>query len=1188
VGKRQVYYDGVITDITERIRRKERLRMLSKAVEQAKESVAITGAAPLEEPGPQFEYVNSVHEEMTGYAEEEILGKTPRIFQGPETEQDVLDSMRAALEAEEEWEGETINYRKDGEPYRIRWNVAPVRNEDGSIEHWVSTQRDVTEKREREETLRRQKRLLEQTQRLAGAWEVDLEAGEQSWSDKVYQIHEVEPGAEVSVEEGIEFYPPEARPRIREAFRNCIEEGEPYDLELPIVTAKGTRRWVRTVGAPAETKDGEVIKVAGAFQDITDRRTAQKDLEESEARFRGVFENAAMGIAIGSDKGRVIRSNPALQDMLGYSKEELRDCHFAELTHPDDLEKDKALFEEVAAGERDRYQIEKRYVRKDGEVFWGRLTVSRHGEERVIGMLEDIDEQKAAKADLRRSQERYRSLFEDSHDAILVHDLEGRIREVNPQAESLFGRGAGELEGRSIQDLHAPEEDETVQEKLRALRAGETYQAVARYERAGGSAFWGEVFASATDVGGETVVRSLIRDVTERKRRRRERENRLEALSTTIPGAAFEFRVGPGGERSVDFMGAEVKSLLSLPGESEALWKKLVEQIPKSHRDGILQSVEEAIDAQSRWQREIPFERPDGDRVWLLGSSKPTVEGDEIVFRGTLLDITDRKDGEQALRERQDKIEALYETANRLLRASSEEEVADMLVQLVRETLGYRGVSVRLAAGGTLTMSPEAESSSELRPFPPGFSIEGTSLVTEAYRTGETLTVEDPETAGVDDPITEGDVRSAVVVPMEGQGVLSVASPAPDAIGAFDRRMVEVLGAYGTAVLDRLDQEEALREERDLLDRLLATSPAAIVMTDEEGQFAYANEQAEAVLGIGKDEVPERAFNDPEWSITAVDGSPLPDRELPFARVLSTGEPVRDVRHAIEWPDGTRRILSVSGAPLRDADGHIEGALFHVADVTEQKRRMEALREAKEEAEEARRMQSAFLANMSHELRTPLTSIIGFAEAIGTEVADLELPAGSPVGTHAGLIEQSGKRLLDTLNSVLTLSKLEAEQMGFNAEPVDLHAEARWTAEELDAEAQEKDLDLHLETDDVRAQADEGGVQIVLRNLLANAIKYTEEGGTVCVRTYREEDRGVLEVEDTGIGMDPETVERLFEPFRQASEGFGREYEGTGVGLAVTKKAVEQMGGRIEVDTEEGEGSRFTVRLPRSEHPGEA
>ena len=101
----------------------------------------------------------------------------------------------------------------------------------------------------------------------------------------------------------------------------------------------------------------------------------------------------------------------------------------------------------------------------------------------------------------------------------------------------------------------------------------------------------------------------------------------------------------------------------------------------------------------------------------------------------------------------------------------------------------------------------------------------------------------------------------------------------------------------------------------------------------------------------------------------------------------------------------------------------------------------------------------------------------------------------------------------------------------------------------------------------------------MLRNLMSNAIKYTEEG-EVRVRASQAKNEAVLEVEDTGVGMDPSRAEDLFEPFRQASEGMSREYEGTGLGLAVTKQAVEQMGGTIEVETEKGEGSRFAVRLP--------
>jgi len=164
---------------------------------------------------------------------------------------------------------------------------------------------------------------------------------------------------------------------------------------------------------------------------------------------------------------------------------------------------------------------------------------------------------------------------------------------------------------------------------------------------------------------------------------------------------------------------------------------------------------------------------------------------------------------------------------------------------------------------------------------------------------------------------------------------------------------------------------------------------------------------------------------------------------------------------------------------------------------------------------------------------------------------------------------------------VLTLSKLEAGQVEFDEEKVSLRVEAETLVDELRPQAEAAGVGFRVEANGqpACAQADKGGVQIALRNLVANAIKYTEKGEVV-VRAYRDEGAAMLEVEDTGIGMDPEVAESLFEPFRQASEGLSREYEGTGVGLAVTKEAVDQMGGTIEVETEKEEGSRFTMRLP--------
>jgi PAS domain S-box-containing protein len=474
----------------------------------------------------------------------------------------------------------------------------------------------------------------------------------------------------------------------------------------------------------------------------------------------------------------------------------------------------------------------------------------------------------------------------------------------------------------------------------------------------------------------------------------------------------------------------------------------------------------------------------------------------------------------------------------------------------------------------------------------------------------------------------------------------------------------------------------------------------AIAVFNPEGEFVQASGRAEEMIGLERDEITDRTYNDPAWDITTPEGEPIPDEELPFARVMATGEPVRDVEHTIKWPNGERRLLSVSGAPLRSPDGELEGAVFHINDITEQreieqrfrgvfenaglgialidesgaifeanpalesmlgyeagelqnvhlehlthpehldadkqryqeliagerdqyqlekrylrqdgeafwgyltvsrrevtdgfqvvsmveniddrKQQEQQLRAAKEEAERMSRLKSAFLANMSHEIRTPLTSILGFAEMIGEQVAD---DAEGTIPQHAHLIEKSGRRLLNTLDRVLNLSRLEAGEMNFSAGALDLAAEVKDTARQFGPQAEEAGVELQMEIGEgpIWCRADKDGLQVVLRNLLSNAIKYTESGGTVWVRTRADDETVVLEVEDTGIGMDPEETDELFEAFVQESEGIGREYEGTGLGLTVAHRIVDEMGGFIEVETRKGGGSCFTVRLPKAE-----
>jgi signal transduction histidine kinase len=270
-------------------------------------------------------------------------------------------------------------------------------------------------------------------------------------------------------------------------------------------------------------------------------------------------------------------------------------------------------------------------------------------------------------------------------------------------------------------------------------------------------------------------------------------------------------------------------------------------------------------------------------------------------------------------------------------------------------------------------------------------------------------------------------------------------------------------------------------------------------------------------------------------------------------------------------------------------------------DVTEQKRREEALAEAKAEAERLDRLKSAFLINVSHEVRTPLTSMIGYAETIREELSAGDESAPSPaspdrsgsdhdgtdqpsqeqlIGRFAAQIQESGTRLMRTVDDLLDLSKLEAGMTETEEGTVDVGAQVGFIAEEFRPVADTKGVELAAEADGdgPLARANRPGVRAVLRNLVSNAIKFTPEGGTVAVRARRAQERPALEVEDDGIGMDPARVDDYFQPFEQAEGGNGGEK--AGLGLALVRRATREMSGSIEVETEKGVGTRIRILLP--------
>lgn len=288
----------------------------------------------------------------------------------------------------------------------------------------------------------------------------------------------------------------------------------------------------------------------------------------------------------------------------------------------------------------------------------------------------------------------------------------------------------------------------------------------------------------------------------------------------------------------------------------------------------------------------------------------------------------------------------------------------------------------------------------------------------------------------------------------------------------------------------------------------------------------------------------------------------------------------------VVWPDASTHWISAHGSVLRE-NGRPVRMLGIVADITQQKQaeamRLDAERLAAEnrQIQEASRLKSEFLANMSHELRTPLNAVIGFADLLHAGAVPTQSPKHQAFLGHIGT---SGRHLLQLINDVLDLSKVEAGKLEFYPEPVRLPVIVSEIMEILQATASRAGVRLQADFDPSVDEmvADPARLKQVLYNYLSNAIKFTPTGGLVTVRGRPEgPDHVRLEVEDSGIGIAPDDLSRLFVEFQQLDSGYTKRHQGTGLGLSLTRRLVEAQGGSVGVRSVLGEGSVFHAVLPR-------
>ncbi|HKL87723.1 MAG TPA: ATP-binding protein, partial [Salinibacter sp.] len=551
-------------------------------------------------------------------------------------------------------------------------------------------------------------------------------------------------------------------------------------------------------------------------------------------------------------------------------------------------------------------------------------------------------------------------------------------------------------------------------------------------------------------------------------------------------------------------------------------------------------------------------------------------------------DVTEQRDAEAALQERGDRIEALYTALDSLLEATTIRQVATEATTLVTDTLGLSGAIVWEAG-------PDELSSLATRgdvPAADPVDLDGAHPAVQAVHSGS---------------VVGDDAR--LHVPLGTHGVLSIEDGR--ASETLPIRPLEVLAAHVTRMIDRIARAAAQRQAHERSEALRAASTALLEAASEPAGTEAA---FEALAPLLPDTVRLRLFSfgpdDETARVRAANDRPLADLERGTAWPIDAGlQRFRDgALHVGDDLDGhaasvlEERLLragcrSYVAAPL-SANGTVRGILLLAAEApgafTTAHRTLaeetadllasalsrlapEAPPEPSTDHTEPSPLKSAFLANVHHELRTPLTSIIGFAEVLGGD----EVEASEQ---FADLIARSGRRLKETFDALLTLSRLEAGTMTLDPSPLSVATEVRTAVEAVEEQARAANLSLEWDGPEASLSAvvDHDGLHDIVHHLLNNAIKFTEDGDTVTVRLRETDDWIVLTVADTGIGMDPARVPELLKPFRQASTGLDRSHEGCGVGLAIVQRWADAMGGTVDVETARGEGTTVTVGLPKT------
>jgi len=391
----------------------------------------------------------------------------------------------------------------------------------------------------------------------------------------------------------------------------------------------------------------------------------------------------------------------------------------------------------------------------------------------------------------------------------------------------------------------------------------------------------------------------------------------------------------------------------------------------------------------------------------------------------------------------------------------------------------------------------------------------------------------------------------------------------------LEKRVEERTAALQREIAERVRTENQLRESESILRALIENIPSAVSIKDVNGGYLAVNKcwnnwhnpKNLEVRGKSADDFFPKAFASSVWE---------KDREALTRQVA--------IQIEIETPfaDGSSQTTLMQRFPITDENGQLMAVGGINTDISERKLAEKLLQDAKERAVSASLAKSEFLAHMSHELRTPLNSIIGLSQVLTSETFGKH--TNPKYADYSDDILRSSQHLLAVINDILDISRIEAGETELDEEDTDIAEEADTCLRMIEERRQAKDIQLARNIEDglPRLRSDKRHIKQILLNLLTNAVKFTPQGGTVTFQVEVPENNGMcIRVVDTGVGISPEHLNKVLEPFAQVNDNAHIAHDGTGLGLAISHRLVQLHGGALTIESEVGKGTTVSIRFPK-------